>query len=363
MECPRCKGSGLCVTCRGGGQVPCAACGGAGHKTRANGQTLTCTRCGGSGQEACDTACESCLGSGRITDALQKAQTEKYSPAAEAVQSDSVRATVAIIGLLLLNDAIMGLCFGTTALFTPSNTALRSMGAMVPLLFKSGEVWRAVTWGFVHIGIVHIAFNVLALLQAGQVLERQIGAARFVSVFLLSTVGAGLADAALYADPMTHCAGASGAVFGLIGFGLVRAHLHRDAQQRAYFTQWVIYGIVFSMFTRVDNIGHGGGFVTGATLGAAVALLERRGIRGDLAWRLIAAACVAAAVAAYGCMAWGLVERARYAARRSAVVAPVVTVAARHREYAPACPVGKHLAQKFTSQARSPRRVRAMLSA
>jgi len=84
---------------------------------------------------------------------------------------------------------------------------------------EAGEWWRVVTTAFLHNDTFHILFNMYALYILGPFIERQVGAPRFVGLYLASAVAGGVAFQA-----MTHhggAVGASGAIFGLFGAVLV----------------------------------------------------------------------------------------------------------------------------------------------
>jgi membrane associated rhomboid family serine protease len=82
-----------------------------------------------------------------------------------------------------------------------------------------GEWWRLVTSAFLHANLVHLAFNMLMLWWFGQALESALGRGRFVGIYLVSAL-AGSAGALLL-SPDSYTLGASGAVFGILGAGLV----------------------------------------------------------------------------------------------------------------------------------------------
>lgn len=251
------------------------ACEGTGSRRRvSSGQEITCSRCKGTGKAACNPRCDSCLGAGQITQDQQKEQVSKYSPPRLVPALPyKVHVTLVLIGAFVVNYAIMALLFGSRTLLAPSITALDDMGAMIPMLFVHGEYWRILTSAFLHIGLAHLVFNTVALLQAGQILERQVGSARFLVVFVLSVLGGGLADLFLQ-DPRVCVAGASGGLCGLVGFGIVYAWQMRDTPQRTFFSQWAAYTVVFSVLVGADHYAHGGGFVVGALLGLVFARLE-----------------------------------------------------------------------------------------
>lgn len=136
-----------------------------------------------------------------------------------------------------------------------------------------GQWWRLGTYLFLHIGIMHIAFNLIALAQIGPAIERVFGRGRMLFFFMLTGVVAGVASAAL-GHGMS--AGASGAVMGLIGVGAGWGH--RDGTSvgqavRNMMLKWGLYTMVFGLIAtgtgavNVDNWAHGGGFVLGALLG------------------------------------------------------------------------------------------------
>ena len=144
-------------------------------------------------------------------------------------------------------------------------------GAMVPALVASGEWWRLVTPMFLHIGILHIAFNSLALMVFGQLIEDAFGRGRMVLLYLLTGFAASVASFT-FRSPGVAAAGASGAIFGLLGawlaynlrrrsLGLARANV-----QTALFL--IALNLVFGFtFPGIDNLAHIGGLVAGVAAG------------------------------------------------------------------------------------------------
>ncbi len=196
-----------------------------------------------------------------------------------------------------LLDFMVGVSvFGIEHLGRPTASSLVRLGALVPPLVFSGDYWRIITYGYLHIGIIHILFNLVALFQVGPFLEREIGSARFFSVYTLSLIGGAVADLILRGNSMMVVAGASGALFGLIGFGLSYTHFlggPTARAQRNFFLHWAIYGLIFGYFVGADNVAHLGGLITGAVLGFVI---EREGMRRknfDPLWNGLAFFCVA----------------------------------------------------------------------
>ena len=151
-------------------------------------------------------------------------------------------------------------------------------------------------------GLMHIAINMIALLQVGPVLERDVGAARFLSVYLLALICGGVADLLVRGPVVMLIAGASGALFGLIGFGMTYAHFYggpAGIARRNFFLQWAMYGFVFGFIVRADNICHLGGFLVGALCGFLVERERRNAERFTAVWRGIATVLSLVSLAAF----------------------------------------------------------------
>jgi membrane associated rhomboid family serine protease len=141
-----------------------------------------------------------------------------------------------------------------------------------PFLVDLGEGWRLLTAAFLHIGPVHLVLNMLALLVFGSELERQLGRARFLAVYLLAALG-GATAIQLFGDPAAPVAGASTAVYGLLGALGVLMLVHRQ-DMRGLLTLLAI-NVFISFLPGVSLLGHLGGLVVGA-LAAGILLLTRR---------------------------------------------------------------------------------------
>lgn len=197
--------------------------------------------------------------------------------------------------LLWGNGIVMGIClllFGVSQLWQPSTVMLVRMGALIPELVLDGERWLLLTYGYLHIGILHILFNCWALSQLGPVIEREIGSARFFVIYTLAIVGGGAAN--VWVLPMRGIvlAGASGAIFGLIGFGISYPHFSGrmgGSMARGFFAQWALYGFVFGwLVPHISNTAHGGGFVVGLLMGYLLSLESGRETSFHTIWRALA---------------------------------------------------------------------------
>lgn len=218
--------------------------------------------------------------------------------------------TTLILGANIVNLLAVMVLFGPQNLWQPHTEALIRMGALLPPLFFQGEYWRLLTYGYLHIGILHIGFNLFALSQVGPFLEEEIGPGRFFTLYTLALIGGGAADLIWRGAAMIIVAGASGALFGLIGFGMSYAHFRGGALarwQRNFFFRWAIYGFLFGFIVpAIDNIAHFGGFITGAALGYFVANEPIHQARLTRPWTTLAYGCLIATLLSF---AWMLVAR------------------------------------------------------
>ena len=137
-----------------------------------------------------------------------------------------------------------------------------------------GDWWRLLTSAFLHASVLHIAFNMLALWWLGAPVERVLGPFRYLGVYLVS----GLAGAAgaLIAAPNSVTVGASGAIFGLLGAGLILEWQATGSLAGNYLTLIIInLGISFAI-PGISYGGHLGGLVGGTLATLALTGLGRR---------------------------------------------------------------------------------------
>ncbi|MDX8032114.1 rhomboid family intramembrane serine protease [Lentzea sp. BCCO 10_0856] len=148
-----------------------------------------------------------------------------------------------------------------------SRSGLFTATSMIPDLTANGEWWRIVTSGFMHFGLIHLALNMAALYVVGTIVEQELGKLRYSAVYFLSLLG-GSAAAFFFGTVCQQLAGASGAVFGLMGALLIVF----KRQKRDISTIVVIVGInlVSNLFTNASLLGHLGGFVIGGLLTLAM---------------------------------------------------------------------------------------------
>lgn len=135
------------------------------------------------------------------------------------------------------------------------------------------EWWRLLTAAFLHGSFLHIAFNMYVLFALGPTLERVLGHARYLLLYLVAALGGGVASYA-FSDYQTVSVGASGAIFGLMGALVVAGRrLQYDIKQVAILL--VVNFVIGFMAPGVDWRAHLGGMLTGAAMAAVLVLPPR----------------------------------------------------------------------------------------
>ena len=187
------------------------------------------------------------------------------------------------------------------------NSEAFDRGALYGPAVAAGDWWRLVTTGFLHIGPIHLLFNMLMLWWYGTALESLLGRARFLAVYFVSLL-AGSAGALLL-TPEAATAGASGAVFGILGAGLVLERRGINVFGGAALMV-VAFNVILSFaIANISIGGHLGGLAGGALAVLALARfgsghaaytrLGLVGIGGLLAVALVSVAIAYARVRGY----------------------------------------------------------------
>lgn len=181
-------------------------------------------------------------------------------------------ATWSITALLVAVAGGIALFVGATG----DNGVLVRAGAMVRGMIDGGEWWRLVTCVYVHVGVVHLAVNAVGMFFLGRVTEDLFGTARTFALFGLAGVAGSLAS--YLASPTGVSAGASGAIFGMLGAVFVELTWHR-AKYRTLWKRGMWGGLVVVtlaqlgvgfMYPVIDQWAHGAGLVAGIVFGAAL---------------------------------------------------------------------------------------------
>lgn len=179
-----------------------------------------------------------------------------------------------------------------------SSTALR-LGASYAMATIGENRWETlVTACFLHGGIVHLGFNMLALWQAGPLVERAVGSARMAPMYLVAGVFGNVLSVVYgwHTFSGSFSLGASGAISGVIAAALVvgwRVQGWRGPLTQAM-ARWLGFVVVFGLLSNlsgasIDNAAH----IGGAIAGAIIASMWKRGYRySSGATKAILATCV-----------------------------------------------------------------------
>lgn len=231
---------------------------------------------------------------------VERVEAAPLPPRIRIARPARARATFALAAILVAVSATTAIAVGDT----PDIGVLLRTGALVHGVVASGEWWRLISSVFVHIGVLHLALNVLGLLVLGTIAEDMFGRARMVAIF----GGAGIAGAmaSYVASPGAASAGASGAVFGLLGAVFVEITWHRAryrlAWKRGLWGALVVITVAelgHGFLTPViDQWAHGAGLMAGALLGLALSPTARWARAGAAAGRALAVAFGAASLVA-----------------------------------------------------------------
>lgn len=184
---------------------------------------------------------------------------------------------------------------GPSVILSPDTYLLIHAGAQYwPLVLVEGEWWRCLTYAFAHGGIIHLGFNMVVLYQVGPLLEAEVGKARFLFLYTFTALTA--TALGYFWHPMAPVVGASGSLFGLIGFSVVYYHRlgPQGLQIRNFMFQWAIFAFVFGLLVGADNAGHLGGALGGALLGLLIPVNWRRRPQLDRLFNLLAVLSAAA---------------------------------------------------------------------
>lgn len=195
-----------------------------------------------------------------------------------------------LLSLTLSRDR--GLGGNPLSFLSPDQTSLLVLGATgtVPV-FELGRYWTLISANYLHGGLLHIIFNMMALRQIGPWVSMEFGASRTFVIYTLSGVAGYLVSCAA-GVPFT--IGASASVCGLIGalyyFGKSRGGSYGTAVTREV-SGWLISLILFGLvMPGINNWGHGGGIAGGFLVAMLLGYNERR--REGSGQRMLATFCV-----------------------------------------------------------------------
>ena len=206
----------------------------------------------------------------KITDDINVSNERKNKTMEKIFSSKKPIITYIIMALCLLMFIISGMGVNTLTLI--------KYGANVGSFVKNGEVYRLVSYMFLHAGIIHIFFNMYSLYIVGPRVEDFYGKWKFLLIYLFSGISGGLLSVAMNGDVVS--VGASGAIFGLFGALLYFGYNYRGyigSMIKSQILPIVIYNLIIGFFiSGIDMWGHVGGLIGGILTSYMLGTIENK---------------------------------------------------------------------------------------
>ncbi|MCX7981772.1 MAG: rhomboid family intramembrane serine protease [Syntrophales bacterium] len=206
----------------------------------------------------------------------------------DPVQTIIYTNVVIYIVSLLINPSALTASFHPLLFLSPTDESLFLLGATGTLpIDQFGRWWTLISASYLHGGILHLLFNMVAFYQLGPFILLEFGAYRLFIIYTLSGVG-GFLVSYLVGIPFT--IGASAAICGLIGailyFGKSRGGFYGESIYRQAMG-WVVGLILFGLLLPgINNWAHGGGLLSGVVVSFLLGYEEKR--RENILHRLLA---------------------------------------------------------------------------
>ncbi|MCK9273618.1 MAG: rhomboid family intramembrane serine protease [Syntrophales bacterium] len=193
---------------------------------------------------------------------------------------------------VVFNTSSSALSKNLLTFFSPSDGSLLLFGATGTIpIDQFGWWWTLVSASYLHGGILHIFFNMMALYQLGPFVRNEFGSHRFFTIYTLTGIAGFFIS---YLAGISFTIGASASICGLIGATLFYGKSRGGSFGRAIYRQvlgWVVVLAVFGFIVPgINNWAHGGGIAAGIITGFLFGYNEKR-IENQVD-RMIATACL-----------------------------------------------------------------------
>lgn len=208
----------------------------------------------------------------KVTDNINK-KNEKRNKIAEKIFSyKQPIVTYIIMAICIILFILMELSGGST-----NSLTLLKYGANLDVLVKNGEYYRLFTCIFLHIGIMHLLCNLYSLYVIGREVENLFGKIKYIIIFILSGIFGSIMSLAFTHNTIS--AGASGAIFGLLGallyFGMHYRTYLGEAIKRSIIPIIVVNLIIGFFAEGIDLAAHIGGLVGGVLVAMMVGVPDK----------------------------------------------------------------------------------------
>lgn len=254
-----------------------------------------CTRCG-------RPACNECLIQASVGSHCVDCAKATKAPIATRARYWNARqptlVTFALMGINLAVFVLLGILDPDSFVGRGNVTEAQFELGLNEVFIEGGEWYRLVTSGFVHFGVIHVAFNMFLLFQLGQMLEPSLGRIRFGLLYFAGLLGGSAGVLLLPNNSVT--AGASGAVFGLIGAAFVGMRNRGiNPFSTGIGTLLVLNLLITFSISSISIGGHLGGLVAGAAAGWVVLSPPWKGVPKWATYAAPAAVMVLALAVSY----------------------------------------------------------------
>lgn len=206
----------------------------------------------------------------KITDDINGTNERKNKKMEKIFSSKKPIVTWIIIALCIIMFFVSGMGYDTYTLV--------KYGANFSGLVRNGELYRLVTYMFLHAGIVHIGLNMYSLYIIGPRVEDFFGKWKYTLIYFISGICGGLLSIGV--TPNVVSVGASGAIFGLFGALIYFGYNYRGyigAMIRSQIVPIVIYNLFMGLFIPgIDMWGHVGGLIGGILTANMVGTIENK---------------------------------------------------------------------------------------
>ncbi len=190
-----------------------------------------------------------------------------------------IKCLISVNVLFFAISLLLGMKSGDSGSFlSPGQTSLMLLGATGTYpIDHFGRFWTVISASYLHGGIIHLIFNLMALKQIAPWASNEFGASRMFTIY---TVGGAIGFVVSYLAGVTFTIGASAAVCSLIGallyYGKSRGGTYGSSVYREV-SGWVFSLFLFGLlFPGINNWGHGGGIIGGIIIAALLGYNERR---------------------------------------------------------------------------------------
>lgn len=177
--------------------------------------------------------------------------------------------------------SIIAICVIVFVIDQATGKSLTIAGALWPQQVQQGAWWQLITSGFLHGSVLHIAFNMFALFQAGTFVEFCYGSRRYAVIYFIGLIGGSLLAYQTTLGSGIPTLGASGAIMGIFGAMVVLAF--KLPQLRGLLLQSAILPILLTLANGINNpgismAGHVGGLIAGSLAAFVLNPVRGRGL-------------------------------------------------------------------------------------